>query len=66
MVFGPLGFVSAGAGSQALAGVVWRAWLWRALIEAQLKEALTHDLGEALAQEEMESEGLSEQNLKKI
>ncbi len=33
---------------------------------AQLKEALTHDLGEALAQVEMESEGLSEQNLKKI
>ncbi|MEE8085117.1 MAG: ABC transporter ATP-binding protein/permease, partial [Alphaproteobacteria bacterium] len=31
---------------------------------AQLKEALTHDLGEALAQEEMASEGLSEQNLK--
>ncbi len=33
---------------------------------AQLKEALTHDLGEALAQEEMASEGLSEENLKKI
>ena len=33
---------------------------------AQLKEALTFDLGEALAQEEMEIEGLSEQNLKKI
>ncbi len=33
---------------------------------AQLKEALTFDLGEALAQEEMASEGLSEQNLKKI
>ncbi len=33
---------------------------------AQLKEALTFDLGEALAQEEMASEGLSEENLKKI
>ncbi len=33
---------------------------------AQLKQALTFDLGEALAQEEMEIEGLSEQNLKKI
>ena len=33
---------------------------------AQLKEALTQDLGEALAQEEMASEGLTEENLKKI
>jgi ATP-binding cassette subfamily B protein len=33
---------------------------------AQLKEALTVDLGEALAQEEMASEGLTEENLKKI
>jgi ATP-binding cassette subfamily B protein len=33
---------------------------------AQLKEALTHDLGAALAQEEMASEGLTEENLKKI
>ena len=40
--------------------------LVRALIEAQLKEALTHDLGGALAQEELAIEGLSEQNLKKI
>ena len=33
---------------------------------AQLKEALTQELGVALAQEEMASEGLSEQDLKKI
>ncbi len=33
---------------------------------AQLKEALTQDLGVALAQEEMASEGLSDENLKKI
>ncbi|MDH3240601.1 MAG: ABC transporter ATP-binding protein/permease [Alphaproteobacteria bacterium] len=33
---------------------------------AQLKEALTHDLGEVLAEEEMEREGLTEENLKKI
>ncbi len=49
----------------------WPEWFGerafeRALIEAQLKEALTFDLGEALAQEEMASEGLSEENLKKI
>ncbi len=33
---------------------------------AQLKETLTQDLGAALAQEEMESEGLGDENLKKI
>jgi ATP-binding cassette subfamily B protein len=33
---------------------------------AQLKQALAQDLGAALAQEEMESEGLGEENLKKI
>jgi ATP-binding cassette subfamily B protein len=33
---------------------------------AQLKETLTQDLGQALAQEEMASEGLTEENLKKI
>ena len=33
---------------------------------AQLKETLAHDLGEAMAAEEMESEGLSQENLKKI
>ncbi len=33
---------------------------------AQLKQALAQDLGAALAREEMESEGLGEENLKKI
>ena len=43
------------------------AAMWARQQEAeQLKEALTHDLGVALAQEEMASAGLSEQNLKKI
>ncbi|MCZ6812814.1 MAG: ABC transporter ATP-binding protein/permease, partial [Alphaproteobacteria bacterium] len=43
------------------------AAMWARQQEAeQLKEALTFDLGVALAQEEMASEGLSEENLKKI
>ncbi len=43
------------------------AAMWARQQEAeQLKEALAFDLGVALAQEEMASEGLSEQNLKKI
>ncbi|MDX1485027.1 MAG: ABC transporter ATP-binding protein/permease [Alphaproteobacteria bacterium] len=48
------------------AGGPYAAMWTRQQEAAQLKETLAQDLGAALAQEEMESEGLSEENLKKI
>ena len=48
------------------AGGAYAAMWTRQQEAAQLRETLTHDLGEALAEEEMASEGLTEENLKKI
>jgi ATP-binding cassette subfamily B protein len=59
--------VERGAHQVLLAAKGTYAAMWARQQEAaQLKEALTHDLGEVLAEEEMESEGLTEENLKKI
>ena len=59
--------VERGSHAQLLAARGGYADMWARQQEtAQLKEALTQELGVALAQEEMASEGLSEQDLKKI
>ncbi|HSR54705.1 MAG TPA: hypothetical protein VLN73_00585, partial [Alphaproteobacteria bacterium] len=59
--------VERGAHHALLAAQGPYAAMWARQQEAaQLKQALAHDLSEALAQEELESEGLTEENLRKI
>jgi ATP-binding cassette subfamily B protein len=59
--------VERGAHQALLAAEGPFAAMWARQQEAaQLKETLAHDLGAALAEEEMESEGLTDENLKKI
>jgi ABC-type multidrug transport system fused ATPase/permease subunit len=59
--------VERGAHHDLLAAKGPYAAMWARQQEAaQLKETLTHDLGAALAEEEMEIEGLTQENLKKI